>query len=327
MKIALIAPSFFGYSKDILDAIAASGHVGRHFPDRPSESVLFKSVGRISYSLLDSAIAKYFDSLLSELREMRPGMVLVVGGMSFCFSREQVEQLKEALDARLIAYLWDAVANCQRIGDSLDLFDGAYSFERKDCAEHGLAFLPLFYTDSYGSIPLEGSAGYEYDACFIGSVHQVNKLQYVKAIVDGLRAQGARVFAHYYMPSKSAELLRKMQHGVYRDADLSFEVIPQNRVADLFRKSKTIIDAPQTGQTGMTMRSIECVGAQRKLITANPDVVNYDFYEYDQALYLPYGDEPNLEFVLSAPTGIPDEVRVRYSIHSWVDRVLETTER
>lgn len=326
MRIALIAPSFFGYKDDITAAAAEAGHSVQSYSDRPSEGVFFKSVGRINYALLDPVIRRYFEELCAALKQMKPDVLLVVGGMSFCFSREQVERLNQVTGAKLLAYLWDSLENCQRIGDSIDLFDQVFSFEPTDCEDGRVKFLPLFYSDAYGEIPLNPSSGFEYDACFVGSVHQVSKFAYVKAVIDELRTQGANVFTHYYMPSRSVELLRKMQNGIYREADLTRKTLSKTQVVELYAKTKTIVDAPQSGQRGLTMRTIECIGSQRKLITANPDVMIYDFYKYGQVRYLPAGQAPSKEFAESMPQEIPNDVKIEYSIHSWLKKILEAAE-
>lgn len=323
MRIALVAPSFFGYSKDILHEIESLGHTGFLFCDRPSENVFFKSLGRINYSLLNPSIDRYFNKFLEAVIEKHPDVILVVGGMSFCFSRMQVERLKNACHAQLVAYLWDSLKNCQRIGDSIDLFDRVYSFEPHDCRSAGLHFLPLFYANAYGNIPLEPPSCYQYDACFVGSVHQTSKFLYVNSVVEILRQEGARVFTHYYIPSKSVGLLCRMQNRKYQQVELRCDVLSRAQVVNLFRISKTIIDAPQACQSGLTMRTIETVGAQRKLITANPEISNYDFFAYGQMKYLPYAEDLDMSFITADPAGIPDDVRLRYSIHSWMERVLE----
>ena len=47
---------------------------------------------------------------------------------------------------------------------------------------------------------------------------------------------------------------------------------------EIFSDSRCILDAPQAGQVGLTIRTIECLGAKRKLVTTNSDIKNYDFY-------------------------------------------------
>lgn len=74
------------------------------------------------------------------------------------------------------------------------------------------------------------------------------------------------------------------------------------------------------------MRTIECIGSQRKLITANPDVMIYDFYKYGQVRYLPAGQAPSMEFAESMPQEIPNDVKIEYSIHSWLKKILEAAE-
>ena len=52
--------------------------------------------------------------------------------------------------------------------------------------------------------------------------------------------------------------------------------VPASEVMKIFKESRCVLDAPQAGQTGLTIRTIECLGAKRKLITTNKDIVKYD---------------------------------------------------
>jgi hypothetical protein len=40
-----------------------------------------------------------------------------------------------------------------------------------------------------------------------------------------------------------------------------------------------VLDVNHSAQTGLTMRSIETIGARKKLITTNREVEEYDFYD------------------------------------------------
>lgn len=324
MKILLIAPTFFGYRESLANEFIRIGHDAKVVDDRPSNSALFKSLAKIDYRLLDVQINAYSRRLLDCLLEGSFDRVIYLGGMSFCFTRSQFLEMKRATSARFIAYLWDALDNCKRFGACLDVFDDVYSFEPLDCKRYGLKFRPLFYTQSYRQVPFCDSADIQYDACFIGSVHQPSKFAAVLRICQELRSLGLNVFTYFYMPSKSACWLRKLQHNFYRGMEFHYQKLSQGEVAEIYANSAAIIDAPQSRQNGLTIRSLEALGCKRKLITTNEDVAHYDFYEkYDDVLIVRNGERIDPDFFRRPYMPLAEEIYQSYSITSFVKALVE----
>lgn len=319
-SILLIAPGFFGYYKDIMQELEARGHTVDRIADRPSESVLTKSIGRVSYSLLQPSIRRYHQVVCDMIDQQQYDLVLFVGGMSLCFDRSQLEVMKSKTNGKIVLYLWDSVRNCQRVQESISLFDKVYSFEHDDCEKWGLAFLPLFYAREYGG--LRTTLGDEFDACFIGSVHQREKFMRVKNIVDQLKAEGREVFAYYYMPSKSSGALYKALYPEYRHADLKYDPLSRQEIIDVIGKSRAVIDAPQSNQRGLTMRTIEAVGAGRSLITTNDAIVDYDFYDEGKILIARDGEAFDPNRIVSSSIGYDEKVIERYAVGAWVEQIL-----
>ena len=47
-----------------------------------------------------------------------------------------------------------------------------------------------------------------------------------------------------------------------------------------------VLDSAQDGQLGLTIRVLEAIGAKKKIITTNEDVINYDFYYQRIYMYI-----------------------------------------
>lgn len=322
-RILLISPSFFGYRQRVSEELIRQGYDVECVDDRPREDVTFKSLAKISYKLVDAPIDQYATLIAKKVAEGRFNQVIYLGGMSFCWTRKQFERIRNASNAQFTAYLWDSIANCQRFEASMDLFDRVLSFEPKDCVAYGLELRPLFYSGAYKGLPLEPEDGFEWDACFIGSVHQPSKFHSVLDISRSLKNRGLRVFTWFYMPSRSVAQLRRLTDPVYRGVDFRFDSLTSAEVANVYRRSKCIIDSPQEGQFGLTMRTLETVGAHRKLITANRDVANYDFHNACDVLI--WQDENSLaDAFFSKPyQPLAEEIYESYSIVEFVRTLLD----
>ena len=92
---------------------------------------------------------------------------------------------------------------------------------------------------------------------------------------------------------------------------------------DIFKKSRCILDAPQAGQTGLTIRTIECLGAKRKLITTNTDIRYYDFYNESNILIFDDNVDVNSAFFTNDYQDIPEEIYEKYSLRSWLKTMLD----
>lgn len=322
MRVLLIAPTFFGYRDLVRDELARLGHEVHSMNDRPSEKIWFKSIAKYGYRYLDRMIARYADQVITEYKNGNYDLVIYMGGMSFCFTREQFQAIRNAGNTPFIAYLWDAFSNCQRFGACSDLFDRVYSFEPQDCKRFNLLLRPLFYSNIYKDIPLEPAQGFEYDACFVGSVHQPSKFYRVSAICDQLEEQGYKVCRYFYMPSYSIELKRKLSDSRYRRCTFQHKVLSPKQVANLYLRSRVVIDSPQRSQLGLTMRTIETLGARRKLITVNTDIQHYDFARYDNILLWQNDTEAIHTFLHKKYNILPQKIYDNYSIEAFVKTLL-----
>lgn len=327
MRVLLIAPTFFGYRARVAAELAQMGHEVEVMNDRPSESTTFKSLAKASYRLVDAQIGAYARDLASSVAVGSYDRVIYMGGMSFCFTPAQFAMIRNASHARFMAYLWDSFENCQRFAECAGLFDEVLSFEPTDCERCGLRFRPLFYDDRYARIPVEPEGGFEYDACFVGSVHQPGKYEAVLGICKGLEDMGMRVFKHFYMPSRSVELLRRATRASYRGGSFTTEALSMEEVASVYGKSRAVIDSPQSGQLGLTMRTLEVLGSGRKLITNNRDVANYDFYDPVNVFVSIGGSVPPASFFEEGSRSIPERVSGRYSIQGFCEALLGNEDR
>ena len=95
-------------------------------------------------------------------------------------------------------------------------------------------------------------------------------------------------------------------------------------MVDIVRKSKSIIDIHHPRQSGLTMRTLEILGAKRKLFTTNDDVKNYDFYDANN-IYCFDRNNPNnkIEFLNKDNSGINDIVYKKYSLTQWIKHIFK----
>ena len=80
-----------------------------------------------------------------------------------------------------------------------------------------------------------------------------------------------------FVPGKLLLFLRKIFNKSFRKWDdkyISIEQIPKEKVAEIQENSRCNIDINHPNQTGLTMRTIEMVAMNKKLMTTNLNIKN-----------------------------------------------------
>lgn len=235
---------------------------------------------------------------------------------------------KEALDiiklknkkARTILYLWDSIERVSNFRNIKDSFDKIFSFDRVDTQiDTTIIFKPLFYRSEYNVknnnvVPI-------YDLFFVGWSHS-DRAILLKNIVSKLENQKLKV--------KFLILVGKMSYyispaiRVIKNMTIK-KPIQTTKVVEYCLKSKAVLDLAHPNQTGLTMRTIEVLfGVERKLITTNKDIVNYDFYNENNIFII---DRNNLEiprsFFEREFKPYSKEMREKLFVENWIKDFFE----
>lgn len=324
-KILLITPEFFQYYKYISDELCKQDCCVERFRDIPGTSTLVRGLSRLNKAFIKPAVEKHLNKMISRSKECQFDTVILVYGMTFSFSPQMIQKLKDALPcASFVLYLWDSAKNLPGSLDIIPLFDKVFSFDKGDC-QNGINFLPLFYTDIYKNIA-DSHENTDYFCSYVGTAHP-QKLKHINDMSALLAEHYPDQFIYHYIPSKLKYHYHKLKDSEYKNvrfSDLETDKLSFDRVASIFSRSVCVLDASQAGQTGLTMRTIEALGAKRKLITTNQTVKDYDFYDPANIYVYTVGDEFDFEseFFNSPYKELPEDIYEKYSLSHWVSSLL-----
>jgi hypothetical protein len=129
-----------------------------------------------------------------------------------------------------------------------------------------------------------------------------------------------------YYPSRGLFRLRRLidpRMWGARTAEFTFEPISGDAVSALVARTRIAVDIERAVQSGYTMRTIEMVGAQKKLITTNGAIRRADFFHEDNIAVIDR-NEPRVddEFLRKAYAPIDPAILSRYSLKGWLDELL-----
>lgn len=327
-NMLLIAPVFFGYYLEIIKEAELMNFDVDFFCDAPSNSNFSKAIGRINKEFIKGATTSYFrKKILPELRAKQYDVVLLVAGMTCALLPEMFLKIKELnSNAKFVMYQWDSEKNLPFSTKIHCYFDVIYSFDRNDCAAKSFyKFLPLFYTRNYETIGNVEKTKTIFDCSYVGTAHPL-KFKNINTIADLLKKELPRQFIYHYMPSKLKYVYHRLTAPEYKKAqlgDFKMKKITAEENASIFKQSRCVLDSPQGGQTGLTIRTIECLGAKKKLVTANTDIVNYDFYREENILVVDNGKfNKNSKFFTEEYLELPEDIYKKYSLNNWLKTII-----
>ncbi len=232
-----------------------------------------------------------------------------------------LKKIKEKFrQSKFILYMWDSFDNKQSF-ELLDLFDSILTFDSKDAENYNLKLRPLFYIDTYKE---KKGAKIIYDLLFIGTVHS-DRYKFIEKHIKPFFI-GMNLKLYFFLSSKKLFWIKKFFDKNFRFVkykDVSFKPLSHQDNSNFMNESKIILDINHPKQVGLTMRTIETIGVQKKLITTNKNIVSYDFYDKNNILILdrknPKIDKNfiNKPFKPSLNTTLN-----KYSINGWINDIF-----
>jgi hypothetical protein len=326
-NIILISPRYFNYEKEIQHELEERGAFVHYIDDRIKNSTYNKAFFRLKLSenVGKRKVREYFEDHLARLAGKKIDYLIAI--IPEGFAKEILEFYRAQLpDTFFILYMWDSIDNRPYIIETLDLYHKTFTFDKNNSDRYGLIFRPLFYTNEYKEIGLSKRyiADYKYHLSFIGTAHSDRY-----AVVHNLVASSARklkTFFFFYLQSPIVIAYYRVVDRNFRKVkykDISFQGLSKKEVLSIIEDSACIIDINHPKQTGLTIRTIEVLGAKRKLITTNKDVINYDFYDPQNILLIDRNmPVMNDDFLKTAYKEIDDDVYNKYSLSQWINDVL-----
>lgn len=230
---------------------------------------------------------------------------------------------KKNRTAKWILYLWDSLIRISNIESKFKFFDKVYSFDRLDCLNNrNMEFLPLFYRFEY--LNSNSNVGNpQYDIYHVGWCHS-DRLSLIKNIIatngDNQIKYNFLLFTTYFSYLK--QVISEIKFKENKKYFIFKAISAQDNFCNIIN-SKATLDIAHPLQSGLTMRTIELIGMQKKVITTNQDIINYDFYHKDNIFILDRNNPKiDIAFLNKHFKPIPAEILLKYNINSWLKTII-----
>lgn len=318
-KLLLLCAKFFNYDTLVADKLRELGASVDLYDARAELSTPEKAILKYYKGFFYSKLKKYHKSIIEKNKEKEYDIVYT----NSYLPEETLMLYKESFPgAKFLFYLDDSVANMKNADKTFSYYDRVMTFDRSDSIKYNIDLIPLFYEDSYKK---HTDNDYKYDICFIGTIHS-DRLKVIEAVEKECIAKGLSFFHYCYLQSRVMYLVYWLTKSEFRRKAPSyfrFNQIPSSEVADILQKSKAVLDIQHPRQTGLTIRTIETLGAGKKIITTNKEILHYEIFR-DSNVCIIDRETPviNKSFINTSYEKLPSEILSKYSIEGWIEQVF-----
>lgn len=211
----------------------------------------------------------------------------------------------EIREKRFIFWYWNPVENSINPNLISENLCEKWSFDLVDCKKYNLRYNKTFYFDDYNY----KKSNEIYDVFFVG--RDKGRLEYLLKLEKEFNDKD--IITYFYIATEEKYSINKKK---LKRPTLSYE-----NVLDYISKSKAILEILQKGQSGASLRTMEALFYEKKLITNNKNIINYDFYCKENIFIL---EKDNIEelpqFLNSSYKKVDEEIIKKYEFENWINR-------
>lgn len=319
-KILFLSPAFFGYETKIKTKMEEMGAEVDMYDERSVKKALDRALLKIIPGIFNNRTTMYYREIFNQIENRNYDYVFIV--KCDMITEDILIELKNTFKGAVFClYLWDSIENIKGITKKFPYFDRILSFDRQDALSYSaVKFRPLFYADEFRKEPKYDNQ-YKYDICFCGTIHS-DRYLIIKSIEKLSHKNKLSFYKFLYLQSRfiyKYYWLTKKEFRKTTEKDFSYIKKSAKEVAEIVNNSRVVLDIQHPKQTGLTMRTIEMIGMNKKVITTNVDIKNYDFYD-PKNIHVVSRDKPEIpmEFILSSYKKIDNKSYEKYSIERWI---------
>jgi hypothetical protein len=271
-----------------------------------------------------------------KLRALKPDDILLCSGFAISGFIDLVKDLQchKVLVLRdTIEVLNNSMKNkkkwlCQHedyIGKITPHFDKIYSFDLDDCQKYNFTYLNQFLPFTYSEMEklrYESSRFSKTEKiCFFIGEYWNDRVKVINSIAPTLHKNGYQTDFNLinYSSNQITSPLCETEYYKLGHKISYFENIEQVKRSDI------ILEIGQIGQAGVTLRAIEAILFNKKLITTNQSIKKYDFYSPEQIFILNNENSDNIENFLKldfSPVSL--DILYQYSADAMLDTILKS---
>ena len=310
-KIAIIATHSFGYIDFIVEKLNSNESVDLTYINIDSIPFSYKNnferlrnfLSKIFYSrnLKEKNKTNYITELIKHKEVFDQILIIRPDKLEeealLCLRKNAIE---------MTCYLFDGIENYKDQKKTLHFFDTIFSYDKKDVAAYNFKFLTnyIYDVDIENVVPKQ----------LVFNISSFDKrFSFIQKIAS-------------YLETKNISFLFMVRKGVENnDNKITFikNYLSISEVKKHITQSKILLDVQRENQQGLSFRIFEALGYNKKIITNNADIVNYDFYNNENIWVV---SENNCEipnsFFKTEYVPVDTDILCKYMLSSWLTTIF-----
>ncbi|MFU0447528.1 lipopolysaccharide biosynthesis protein [Pseudocitrobacter faecalis] len=265
----------------------------------------FKRLKFVKKILANLFISRYFPKLTPE--------DVIIYNDSHVLKRLNPEII-EAINCQRILLLRNPVS-ADFIKEMKTRFEKIYGFEEIICQQNNISYIPQFFPIGFNGrdVGINSWNPIRHRRCyFIGK--DKGRFAVVNALAEQLRNYGCNLNFQIVRDNTS-----QVVSQLYCDENITYE---QNLVNA--RETDCIVDITQDGQTGWTLRVIEAIYFNKKLITNNISLLKSDIYSIDRIFIIGHDSWDRFSnFLESELQPLHEDILYQYSPDYMIEKLID----
>ncbi len=318
MKISVISFDFWGYDAHIVDTLKVKGIDAHHIRIGSVSHNNFgeRAINCFSKIFLNKNLKhqKRQSFVIEQLNKLgHQDQILVLNPDAF--EHSTLEHMKKCTN-RLVTFLYD---NLDRhpAQDKLHFFDKIFSFDDQDIQNYGFEKLT-----NYNYLPFlpKEQQNSHVDALYITS-YDKKRIEQLKVLSQ--KFQRLNLSFDLYVIGKKSWKHQIIKPFTENKIIFSKKKICHKNLPQYYKNTKVILDLMRKNQYGLSFRIFEAIALEKKIITDNEKIKNYDFYNSNNILVL-NKDFSNItkDFFETPYQTLPEKIYEKYTLEKWVERVF-----
>lgn len=313
MKITILSLDLYGFNKFIVDELK-NKDVNATYINSAEFKYVYKNFGEKLKNFLSKTFIKknlkkikQTNFILNKIPNDIQDITLVVDPAHF--NHIVLKEIRKK-SVKLIAYNYDSIAQLPLPADKISYFDEIYSFDKDDCKNYNFKFITNFIYSTKKEI----ITNYRLKAFTIQSKSN-DRIRTLSKIADELDALNINSYEfHVYGKTKK---------GINNNIIFFNERIPLHTFKEKMENSEILLDLVRDGQNGLSFRIFEAMALQKKLITTNKNIIDYDFYNPNNILVIDKKRPViSAEFLNSKYQPISENIYNKYTLDQWLKTIF-----
>lgn len=220
---------------------------------------------------------------------------------------------------KIFSYHYDGLNRNPKIFEYIPYFDKFYVFDKSDLENINYKMYPCtnFYFDYDNDKKLDVEN--KLDFYFLGSYHVSRTEELINFKNNVLKN-----YTVEFEIVVSKDDWNRINYLTKNSMKCSKKIIPFVDYLEKIKKSTTIIDFVINEHKGLSFRVFESMKYEKKLITNNVSIKNYDFYNPNNILIIENNNYQEIHNFINIPyEKINSKLYKKYSFENWINYLLE----